>query len=64
MVKRVVDKMLHTPTVKIKQLAASSDTVSVEEAVEELFGLGRAGASVAVQAQRLPLPDELQVKEK
>lgn len=63
MVKRVVDKLLHTPTVKIKQLAASAETVSVEDVVEELFGIEHAGASVAVEADRLPLPDELQMKE-
>ncbi|WP_259851714.1 MULTISPECIES: glutamyl-tRNA reductase [unclassified Corynebacterium] len=38
-VKRVVDKLLHQPTVKIKELAASSDEVSYEIAIEELFGL-------------------------
>ncbi|WP_230471747.1 glutamyl-tRNA reductase [Corynebacterium fournieri] len=57
MVKRVVDKLLHEPTVKIKELAATAQTVSVEEAVSELFGLET--PSVAVQAQRLPLPEEL-----
>ena len=57
MVKRVVDKLLHEPTVKIKELAATAQTVSVEEAVTELFGLE--SPSVAVQAQRLPLPEEL-----
>lgn len=56
-VKRIVDKLLHTPTVKIKELAASSETVSVEMVLEELFGLGR--SSVAVDAQRLPLAQEL-----
>lgn len=56
-VKRIVDKLLHTPTVKIKELAASSETVSVEMVLEELFGLGR--SSVAVNAQRLPLAQEL-----
>ena len=61
-VKRVVDKLLHTPTVKIKELAATSETVSVETAIEELFGLGR--SSVAVDAQRLPRPEELNTKEK
>ena len=60
-VKRVVDKLLHTPTVKIKELAATSETVSVETAIEELFGLGR--SSVAVDAQRLPRPEELHAKE-
>lgn len=62
MVKRVVDKLLHAPTVKIKELAATAETVSVEEAVTELFGLD--SLSVAVDAQHLPLPDELQGKEK
>lgn len=62
MVKRVVDKLLHAPTVKIKELAATAEIVSVEEAVTELFGLD--SLSVAVDAQHLPLPDELQGKEK
>ena len=60
-VKRVVDKLLHTPTVKIKELAATSEQVSVETVIEELFGLGR--SSVAIDAQRLPRPEELQLKE-
>lgn len=38
-VKRVVDKLLHQPTVKIKELAASPSEVSYEIAIEELFGL-------------------------
>lgn len=62
MVKRVVDKLLHQPTVKIKELAATAETVSVEEAVTELFGLE--SPSVAVDAQKLPLPEELHGKEK
>ena len=62
MVKRVVDKLLHAPTVKIKELAATAETVIVEEAVTELFGLD--SLSVAVDAQHLPLPDELHGKEK
>lgn len=61
-VRRVVDKLLHTPTVKIKELAATGGSVSVEDAVTELFGLGR--PAVAVEAQRLPLPEELHGKEK
>ena len=56
-VKRIVDKLLHTPTVKIKELAASTEAVRVDTVIEELFGLGR--ASVSVDAQRLPLPQEL-----
>lgn len=63
--KRVVDKLLHTPTVKIKELAASSEPVSVEMAIEELFGLEQASgvASIAVDAQRLPRPEEMNAKE-
>lgn len=38
-VRRVVDKLLHTPTVKVKELAARSGTVSYESALQELFGL-------------------------
>ena len=45
-----------------QELAATSETVSVETAIEELFGLGR--SSVAVDAQRLPRPEELNAKEK
>lgn len=61
-VKRVVDKLLHTPTVKIKELAASTQQVSVDQVIEELFGLGR--SSIAVDAQRLPTPQELKMKER
>ena len=59
-VRRVVDKLLHTPTVKIKELAATTDTVSVDTVFEELFGLGR--SSVAVDAGSLPRPEEMQAK--
>lgn len=38
-VRRVVDKILHYPTVKIKELAGSQNKVSYEIAIEELFGL-------------------------
>ena len=61
-VRRVVDKLLHAPTVKIKELAAAAETVSVEEAVTELFGLDQ--PAVSVEAERLPLPEELRGKEK
>lgn len=37
--KRVVDKLLHEPTVRAKELAASSGTVSHETALQQLFGL-------------------------
>ena len=60
-VKRVVDKLLHKPTVKIKELAASSDSISLETAVEELFGVRP--VSAATDMDRLPSPDELKLKE-
>ncbi|WP_071566632.1 glutamyl-tRNA reductase [Corynebacterium sp. NML130628] len=60
-VKRVVDKLLHTPTVKMKELAARSDLVNLETAVEELFGVRP--VSAAATMDRLPSPDELKLKE-
>ena len=60
-VRRVVDKLLHTPTVKIKELAASSNTVSIDTVFEELFGIGR--SSIAVDALRLPRPEDMNSKE-
>ncbi|MEH0147514.1 glutamyl-tRNA reductase [Corynebacterium sp. Q4381] len=60
-VRRVVDKLLHTPTVKIKELAASSNTVSIDTVFEELFGIGR--SSIAVDAQNLPRPEDMNPKE-
>ncbi|WJY67225.1 glutamyl-tRNA reductase [Corynebacterium auris] len=60
-VRRVVDKLLHNPTVKIKELAANAETVSVETALEELFGIGT--AAVAVDAARLPRLEEMRKKE-
>jgi glutamyl-tRNA reductase len=38
-VRRVVDKVLHTPTVRIKELAAQPDGSSYAEALQTLFGL-------------------------
>ena len=38
-VRRVVDKLLHQPTVKVKQLAADSGVVSYDSALQTLFGL-------------------------
>ncbi|PRQ10679.1 glutamyl-tRNA reductase [Corynebacterium sp. 13CS0277] len=36
---RVVDKLLHQPTVAVKDLAARSASVSYDQALQELFGL-------------------------
>ena len=52
---RVVEKILHQPTVRVKQLAAQSGTVSYESALQELFGVGEAAPTpVAVAAEDLP----------
>ncbi|MCZ9309521.1 glutamyl-tRNA reductase [Corynebacterium uberis] len=58
--RRVVDKLLHNPTVKVKQLAADSGTVSYDSALQELFGLDAGNdqdRSVAVEATALPAQD-------
>ncbi|MGO2425228.1 MAG: glutamyl-tRNA reductase [Corynebacterium flavescens] len=52
--KRVVDKLLHEPTVRAKKLAAASGTVSHERALQELFGLQLEGSGVSVPADQLP----------
>ena len=49
-VRRVVDKLLHTPTVQVKRLAEGPDGSSYAEALRALFGLDpQAPAAVAVQ---------------
>jgi glutamyl-tRNA reductase len=48
-VRRVVDKLLHTPTVRVKELTDAPEGLSYAEALRELFGLDRAApAAVAV----------------
>ena len=48
-VRRVVDKLLHTPTVQIKRLAEGPDGTSYAEALRELFELDpQAPAAVAI----------------
>jgi glutamyl-tRNA reductase len=46
-VRRVVDKLLHSPTVRVKELAAQPDGAAYEAALRELFALDR-GAVAAV----------------
>jgi glutamyl-tRNA reductase len=47
-VRRVVDKLLHTPTVRVKQLAEAPGGDTYAEALRELFGLDpQAPAAVA-----------------
>jgi glutamyl-tRNA reductase len=48
-VRRVVDKLLHAPTVRVKELTDAPEGLSYAEALRELFGLDRAApAAVAV----------------
>ncbi|MDT7571003.1 MAG: glutamyl-tRNA reductase [Actinomycetota bacterium] len=48
-VRRVVDKLLHTPTVRVKELTEAPEGLSYAEALRELFGLDRAApAAVAI----------------
>jgi glutamyl-tRNA reductase len=47
-VRRVVDKLLHTPTVRVKQLASSPGGASYADALRELFQLDpQAAAAVS-----------------
>ena len=62
--KRVTDKLLHEPTVRAKQLAASSGSVSHETALQELFGLQLEGSGVAVDVAELPDAAQMQAAQK
>ncbi len=53
-VRRVVDKLLHQPTVRVKELAAESGVVSYESALQELFGLKAVQPAVAIDVSQLP----------
>ena len=61
--KRVADKLLHEPTVRAKQLAANSGTVSHETALQELFGLHLEGSGVAVDVAELPDAAQMEAAE-
>ncbi|WP_046438574.1 glutamyl-tRNA reductase [Corynebacterium kutscheri] len=56
-VRRVVDKLLHQPMVRVKELAAEEGVVSYESALQELFGLG---AGVKVDVAELPKAEVIQ----
>ena len=62
--KRVADKLLHEPTVRAKQLAANSGTVSHEAALQELFGLHLEGSGVAVDMADLPDAAQMEAAER
>ncbi|MBP2339523.1 glutamyl-tRNA reductase [Saccharothrix coeruleofusca] len=54
-VRRVVDKLLHTPTVRVKQLAAAPGGAGYAEALRELFGLDpQAPTAVSAPATGIP----------
>ncbi|TDE10874.1 glutamyl-tRNA reductase [Jiangella asiatica] len=54
-VRRVVDKLLHAPTVRVKELAAQPDGASYEVALRELFALDR--RSIDAVAKPDPVAD-------
>ncbi|MGI9124365.1 MAG: glutamyl-tRNA reductase [Mycobacterium sp.] len=56
-VRRVVDKLLHAPTVRVKQLAGAPGAESYAEALRELFELDPQAVD-AVAAGEFPLPDK------
>jgi glutamyl-tRNA reductase len=49
-VRRVVDKLLHTPTVRVKELADAPEGLSYADALRELFGLDRAAPAAVTTA--------------
>jgi glutamyl-tRNA reductase len=53
-VRRVVDKLLHAPTVRIKQLASAPGGDSYAEALRELFELDQAAVDAVATAGELP----------
>lgn len=55
-VRRVVDKLLHTPTVRVKELASESGGADYADALRELFGLDP-HAPNAVSAPKLDSTD-------
>ena len=54
-VRRVVDKLLHAPTVRIKQLANAPGGDSYAEALRELFELDQTAVDAVATAGELPL---------
>jgi len=56
-VRRVVDKLLHAPTVRVKELAEEPGGEGYAEALRELFGLDRS-APVAVTRASIAIEDE------
>jgi glutamyl-tRNA reductase len=55
-VRRVVDKLLHAPTVRVKQLATAPGGDSYAEALRELFELDPTAVNAVATAGELPIP--------
>ncbi|CAN5862797.1 glutamyl-tRNA reductase [soil metagenome] len=61
-VRRVVDKLLHAPTVRVKQLASAPGGDAYAEALRELFELDPTAVDAVATAGELPqLPTDLDV---
>ena len=52
--RRVVSKLLHQPTIHMKELAATSGSLSYDTALQQLFGLDQTPRSVRTPAEALP----------
>jgi glutamyl-tRNA reductase len=57
-VRRVVDKLLHTPTVRVKELHEAPEGLSYAEALRELFGLDRAAPAAVTATPLSVVPDD------
>jgi glutamyl-tRNA reductase len=57
-VRRVVDKLLHTPTVRVKELASAPGGTGYAEALRELFGLDPQTPGVVSQTKQAPVDGE------
>lgn len=55
-VRRVVDKLLHSPTVRVKELAAQPGGSSYETALRELFALDRSSIDAVAKPDAEDLP--------
>jgi glutamyl-tRNA reductase len=58
-VRRVVQTLLHTPTVRVKELTEAPDGLSYAEALRELFGLDRAAPAAVAAPLSLDEGEEL-----
>lgn len=58
-VRRVVDKLLHAPTVRVKQLAAAPGGGSYAEALRELFELAPGAAAAVARPTDNPADEDL-----